>query len=404
MRLLMLTSILPYPPQSGGALRAYGILHSLYHAGHRVTLLSFDDGNVDLASTPLPELCEAIITLPPPTPRTKRTRVRQLLTSDQPDIVGRMASVEMSEKLVALCSQPFAVIQFEGIEMATYLAQAAATGTRAALIYDAFNAEYALQRQIADIEKAAQGRLHAAVYSELQARRIYKLEQMLCQRASAVIAVSHEDADLLRPLRGSRPLHIVPSGIFTTDYVSGVQIDLGNQALVFTGKMDYRPNIDAALWFAENILPQVRAATPDACFIIVGQQPAAALDVLSAQPDIVLTGRVPQVQPYLHSAAVYVAPLRMGSGTRLKLLEAMASGCAIVATSVAAAGLDDETRSSMIIADEPKPFADAILALLNDPAQRQRLGAQAQQVVRSRYDWAALAPRLVRVYEELGIG
>ncbi|MDX2136732.1 MAG: glycosyltransferase [Chloroflexota bacterium] len=404
MRLLLLTSSLPYPPQSGGALRAFGILRSLFDAGHHVTLLSFDDSSGDLASTPLADLCEMIITVPPPAHRSKLARIRQLLTSDQPDIVGRMANAAMQAKLSELCCQQFDAIQFEGIEMATYLAHAASTGTRAALIYDAFNAEYALQRQIADIEKAAPGRLYAAVYSELQARRIYKLEQQLCQRASAVIAVSQEDADLLRPLRGSRPLHIVPSGIFTADYVAADQMDLGNQALIFTGKMDYRPNMDAALWFADAILPQIRAAAPAARFVIVGQQPGAALDTLTTQPDIVLTGRVPQVQPYLHSAAVYVAPLRMGSGTRLKLLEAMASGCAIVATSVAAAGLDEATQNSMFIADEPSAFAEAILSLLGDPDRRQHMGAQAQQVVRSRYDWAALAPRLLRVYEELGIG
>jgi glycosyltransferase involved in cell wall biosynthesis len=404
MRLLLLTSSLPYPPQSGGALRAFGILRSLHDAGQRVTLLCFDDGGVDPAATSLPDLCEAVITVPPPSPRGKLTRIRQLLTSNQPDIVGRMATAAMQAKLSELCRQPFDAIQFEGIEMATYLPHAASTGTPAALIYDAFNAEYALQRQITDIEKAAPGRMYATIYSELQARRIYKLEQQLCQRAGAVIAVSQEDANLLHPLRGSRPLYVVPSGIFTADYASAYSIDLGEQALVFTGKMDYRPNIDAALWFAEHILPQVRAAAPDARFIIVGQQPGAALDALATQPDIVLTGRVPQVQPYLHGAAVYVAPLRMGSGTRLKLLEAMASGCAIVATSVAAAGLDEVTRSSMIIADEPTAFAAAILSLLGDPARQQVIGAQAQQVVRSRYDWVVLAPRLLRVYEELGIG
>src|SRR5690606_23656791 len=115
--------------------------------------------------------------------------------------------------------------------------------------------------------------------------------------------------------------------------------DLGPCALIFTGKMDYRPNVDAMLWFASDILPQVRSIMPDVRLYVVGQKPHPRLEVLRDHDHIVLTGWVPEVTPYLHAAAVYIAPLRMGSGTRLKILEAMAAGCAIVATTLAAAGL-----------------------------------------------------------------
>ena len=112
---------------------------------------------------------------------------------------------------------------------------------------------------------------------------------------------------------------------------------------------------------------------------------------------------MPEVQPYLHAAAVYVAPLRMGSGTRLKILEAMASGCAIVATTLAASGLSDDTKGAMRLADDERAFADATLDLLRDPATRAAMGATAQRVVHQHYDWSALIPCLLRAYREMGL-
>ncbi|MCA9907532.1 MAG: glycosyltransferase, partial [Anaerolineae bacterium] len=123
-----------------------------------------------------------------------------------------------------------------------------------------------------------------------------------------------------------------------------------------------------------------------------------------ALPEVTITGAVDDVQPYLHSAAVYVAPLRMGSGTRLKLLEAMASGCAIVATSLAASGLSDDVRRALHIADDADAFADAIIRLLNQPEQRAALGAQASNIVRRDYDWAAITPRLLQALKDFGLG
>jgi glycosyltransferase involved in cell wall biosynthesis len=149
------------------------------------------------------------------------------------------------------------------------------------------------------------------------------------------------------------------------------------------------------LWFTEAILPRL----PDAHLTIVGQKPHARLAHLRELPNVTITGWVDSVLPYLQAADVYVAPLRMGSGTRLKLLEAMAAGCAIVATSTASAGLTAEARAAMRIAEGAGAFAAAIRTLLNNPAEREQLRADAQQQVRATYDWSALIPRLLAAYE-----
>jgi glycosyltransferase involved in cell wall biosynthesis len=403
MRILMLTPAPPYPAQSGGALRALGILHCLRSAGHTITLLTFARKDTDFTDTPLAQLCERIITAPPPQ-RSSIQRLRHLLFSGEADIIQRMYSPEFSALLSRLCGEGFDVIQFEGLEMATYLPHARQTGTRARLVYDSFNAEFALQQSIAAVDAGSLARLPAALYSRIQAQRLRALESWLGTHADGFIVVSEEDATLLRPLRGDRPLPIVPSGIFVDDYQREDAQPLGDAALVFTGKMDYRPNVDGAVWFADEILPVIRANVPATTLYIVGQQPSSTVIALAEQSGIIVTGQVPGVHPYLNGATVYVAPLRMGSGTRLKLLEAMACGCAIVATTTAAAGLDDSARSAMRIADDPQDFAAHVVTLMTRAALRDELGKLARDAVRLHYDWSVIAPRLNHVYAQMGLG
>lgn len=383
-------------------MRAYGILRSLHAAGHSMSLLCFAELPHTIEETPLPNLCKTITTVTPPT-RTTLSRLRHLLTSSEPDLVHRMYSRQFAEELTRLCALDFDVIQFEGLEMATYMPIASNTGTKAKLVYDSFNAEYALQENIVQVERGDLKRLPAALYSAVQARRIYALEKWLGEHADGFIAVSPEDAVLLAPLRGGRPLPIVPSGIFVDDYEDEKAEVIAPEALVFTGKMDYRPNVDGMLWFVEHVLPLIRAKHPDIHLYIVGQQPNQAITSLGEQAFVTVTGQVPKVTPYLYGAAVYIAPLRMGSGTRLKLLEAMACGCAIVATNIAAAGLDEATRATICIADTPEDFAAYVSHLLNNPRSRRDLGQRARVAVRTSYDWSAIAPRLTQVYRSLGL-
>ena len=388
----------PYPPASGGAIRTYGILKGLHAAGHRITLLTFGDGS--LQDTTIADFCDQVMILPKPERRTIE-RVRDLLLSNQADIARRLYNDTMRDVLQHLLDESaYDLIQFEGIEVACYLPIARATDTRAKLCFDTFNAEADLQRMIYEIDRTDIRRAPQALYSYIQSQRIKHYEGELCRMADLVIAVSREDAASLRAYRSDEQVAIVPSGIFTQTYAQPTTpAPLQQPSLIFTGKMDYRPNVDAMLWFADEILPQV----DDAHLTIVGQHPHARIQHLPQRANITLTGWVDAIPPYLHAADVYVAPLRMGSGTRLKILEAMASGCAIVATSTAAAGLDDPTEA-MLIANSAADFAGCINALLSDPTRRAELGARAQAYVKAHYDWSVLIPRLLTAYQEVGLG
>jgi polysaccharide biosynthesis protein PslH len=406
MRFLFLTPQFPYPPQAGGPLRNYGLIDGLHAAGHRVDLLTFvEPGQPDPAATPLAGLCERIITVPAPS-RSTRQRLRDLLLSAEADIARRFYSPDFAKALSGLLAAGcYDLVQIEGLEMAPYLPLVRAGNPAAKTVYDAHNAEFNLQHLIHRVDRRNLTRLPAALYSFLQWRRLTRLERAVCQQVDHVIAVSEADAEALHELVPTLQPDVVPNGIYTAEYTClDKQLDLGPAALLFTGTMNYRPNVDAVLWFADEIMGVIREAVPEARLFIVGNKPHSRLDGVRQRDYIEVTGYVQDVTPFLHSATVYVAPLRMGSGTRLKLLQAMAAGCAIVSTSTGAEGLHVSSGREILLADTAARFARATVALLRDPAQRVQLGQAAQELVRQQYDWSVIVPRLLAVYQRMSLG
>lgn len=402
MKILLLTPDLPYPPESGVALRSFGILRGLCEAGHEVALLSFASAEPSPHSNPLHELCETVLVVPLPT-HSRRKRLLKMLSSRQADMQHRLASATFEQSLQALLhAENFDLIQFFGIEFGRYLPLIQAHGKGAKLVYDAQNAEADLQRAIALIDRMQPRRWLAALYSSLQARRLLRFESEICQAVDLVVAVSAEDKQLLLRHAGAR-IHVVPNGISVDDY-RPVDSNLRQRwLLVFSGKMDYRPNVDAMEWFCAEILPRVRKSLPQTQLCIVGRNPQARILAL-ADDNTQVTGWVESVQPYLHAATLYIVPLRMGSGTRLKILQALASGCTVVSTSIGAAGLHDEALATLQLADTAEDFAESIISLLQDDAARGEIARSAQASVRKHYDWSALLPRLLDAYRSIGLG
>lgn len=402
VNILFLTPSLPYPPHQGGAMRNYGLLRAAADAGHTVTLVSFTDHEPGYLPAELERLAQQIITVRAPA-RNRIERLRDFFLSPSADLAKRLESPAMRAELnLLLRSNRYEVIQFEGLEMAAYLDQAARLQPEARLIYDAHNAEYALQAAIAETPGMELRARLASLYSRVQSRRIGVFEKHICQQAHTVIAVSREDADLLRGFRADGQVHVLPNGIDVEQYQTPFPASepLKQPALVFTGKMDYRPNVDAVGWFCREVLPLITAQVHDAHLYVVGQRPHPSLNFLHTHGQVTVTGAVPSVQPYLHQAAVYIAPLRMGSGTRLKILEALAGGCAVVATPMACSGLSEAVLSAVILADSPKPFADAVIRLLKNPALREQIRARGSEAVRAHYDWSVLAPQYVHILED----
>jgi len=401
LNLLFLTPQLPFPPRQGTAIRNWGLIKHLAQR-HALSLLSFIEPDQPPQPPELLAACRQVVSVPVPR-RSRADRVRTLLSA-QPDLARRLWSDGFSAALARLVQgQAFDLIQIEGLELAPYLAELgrllpAAGGPR--LLYDAHNAEFLIQRRAFDNDRQLPARWPAALYSRVQTPRLKQFEAETCRLAHAVTCVSAEDAEALRQLvPGLQPV-IVPNGIDFDSY-QGVPGSPELQAapyVAFTGKMDYRPNIDAALWFIEAILPRIRAVRPEVKFYVVGQKPSERLRRLHGQQGVVVTGAVEDPRPYIAAAQVYVAPLRMGGGTRFKLLEAMAQGRPIVSTTLGAEGFPVQSGRELLLADTPAEFAAAVLRLLEAPALAQTLGQAGRAFARASYDWSAIIPKLEAVY------
>jgi len=195
---------------------------------------------------------------------------------------------------------------------------------------------------------------------------------------------------------------VVPNGVdldFYQPQIVGPAPGVDANSLVFTGKMDYRPNVDAVLWFVDEVLPLITAQIPNVCFFAVGQSPHERLARLADPPRVTITGRVPDTRPYIAGAGIYVVPLRIGGGTRLKVLEAMAMGQAIVSTQLGCDGFAFEDGQEVRFADEPAAFAETAVELLRDRDQAAALGRRARAYVETNFGWDTIVPRFEELYK-----
>ena len=223
---------------------------------------------------------------------------------------------------------------------------------------------------------------------------------MLSPKFDAVTCTSDIDAAVFQRHCAEDTIEIIPNGVDVAHY----QPDFSAEApahLIYIGSMDWYPNEDAVSFFADEVLPQIHAEVPDVKFSIVGGNPSARVQKLAEKDGIVVTGRVPEIKPYFAEATVFVVPLRIGSGTRLKILEALAMGKAIVSTSVGAEGLDLKDGAEIFIADEPTVFAEAVTRLLKDPSLRRRIGESGRARVEQDYDWRSISEKLHQLYTKI---
>jgi sugar transferase (PEP-CTERM/EpsH1 system associated) len=224
--------------------------------------------------------------------------------------------------------------------------------------------------------------------------RMLRFERAALQRFDLVLCVSDADRHTfgtLYPDALKAPAHVVKTGV-DTDYFAPMPQRASHPAhLVFTGSMDWLPNEDGMQYFVRDILPRIRQVEPHTTLSIIGRSPTPAVKRLAEIPGIEVTGRVDDVRPHVAAGSVYIVPLRIGGGTRLKIFEAMSMGKAVVSTTVGAEGLPVTHAHDIVIADEPARFAQAVVHLIRDGELRRRIESQARRLVVDRYDWSAVA-------------
>ena len=397
MRILWVKAGKLLPVDTGGKIRSYNILRHLAR-DHDVTLLSYYGGQRDVAyeSEIQRELPGAHTIYTAALDGTALAQsldyVRRVFRSapfavskfTHPE-VQRVVATWLREKKfdVAVCDFLSASLNFPSV-----------LGTPTVLFQH--NAESALWRRMAATESSAARRL---AY-QIEATKMARYERRTLPKFHHVIAVSEHDRQQMLAMYPECAISVVPTGVDTQQYAVAPPATADPPRIIFTGSMDWEPNIDAIVYFCQEVFPRVRAEFPSALFQIVGRNPHTRVKQLTCD-SIKVTGTVPSVAEYLRDATLVVVPLRIGGGTRLKIFEAMAMGKAVISTSIGAEGLDVQSGRDLILADDTTAFAEAIVLLLRDAAMRRQY-EQAATKLAAQYDWSNIVQRFAEVLQQTG--
>lgn len=399
MRILWLKADLLLPLDKGGKLRTWHLMREL-SMHHAVTFLSFADPDQPRADIDgMQEVASEVITVPRRDP-AKGTLAFYLdaarhLMSPRPYAVAKYESAAYKAAVAdALARTSYDLIVCDFLPPAVNLPDVLPCPA----VLFTHNVEAEIWRRHADTATSLPKRL----LLQAQFRRMLRFEADTLRRFEVVLAVSDADRETfgrLYPGAASRPIHVVPTGVDTRFFApSGPDPDAaspaGGRSLIFTGSMDWLPNEDAMRFFCRDILPLIRAEEPDVTLQIVGRAPTPEVRRLASDAAIHVTGRVDDVRPFMRDAAVYVVPLRIGGGTRLKIFEAMAMAKAVVSTTVGAEGLPVTAGEHLMLADEPRGFARAVVRLLRDLDRRRGIEQAARRLVVEQYDWSVAAANL----------
>lgn len=430
MKLLFITPQLPYPPLQGTTLRNYNLIRNLAEH-HTVDLLSFlTDQDLMGSSNPLERLCRRICVVPQPK-RGYLSRIADSFLSPLPDMGIRLESAAMHAQIDSWLAEPLLcdwdIVQFEGIEVAQYARKIAAGCIKSRsdaslpatkLLFDDHNCEYLLQKRNAINDLAVPRRLPASIYSLLQWQKLRRYERQICQWADHVLAVSDADRDALLRLAPEATITVVRNGYDPAPQplskdaarcLSPAQSACDSPLILFVGKMDYRPNVDAMLWFGSSIFPLIQRQFPHVRLQIVGMNPHPRLDRLRRNSGIEIVGKVLDLEPLLAQAAVYIIPLRVGGGTRFKALEAMAHELPVVTTSLGIEGIPAKDGRELLIRDTARDFSQAVVDLLRDRQLNEgktgkQLGKHARRLVVEQFGWQSIVQQLECVYLQLRPG
>ncbi|HYF63412.1 MAG TPA: glycosyltransferase [Herpetosiphonaceae bacterium] len=396
MRILFLTPYPAYPPHGGGVQRMFQLIKQLSQR-HELWCLSLSpSAAASAAAQPLARWCH--LTLVPAPRRTLAGRAAATLLSPWPDMALRTPSAAYRAALLSLLrSVSFDVVQAESIEMAGYAIMAQAEGAWATL--DQWNAEYVLQQRAAQTDLRQARRWHAGAYSSIQWRKLARFERRVCNQLDQVYVVSAEDADALAAIGIARPPVILPNGVDTRFFSPPERRQPDPDLLLFTGTLDFRPNIDALRWFVSEVLPLVRERRPTARLRVVGRAPGPAVRGLAAAGAVEIVGPVDDVRPHFAAAAAYVLPMRIGGGVRLKLLEALATATPLISTTMGADGVEGlRAGQHCLLADSAGDFADRVVEALADQGRAGRMAESGRRFAVDQYDWNAIVPRLEQAW------
>ncbi|UCC80220.1 MAG: glycosyltransferase [Candidatus Zixiibacteriota bacterium] len=395
MKVLVLRGRLPYPLDYGASIRTYNLLKALADK-HEITFLTYSDTPADEENSKyLREFCKEVILIPRGLKKNKPNILLRLcrnIFEKYPYSVAISHSAAMTGAVKnILARESFDLVHADTLHVSSNL-MGLKTPPR---ILNQHNVENVILRRIYEIQSNPVAR----AFWRSQWRRLYAFESLACRRFNRLIAVSDEDMDKLAKIAPGVPIDVVPNGV-DIEYFTPNNVNVDKEGLVFTGALDWHANEDALIYFLNDIYPLILSRKPNLKLTIVGKNPSAKLKTLCGKfASVVLTGRVPDVRPYIFNSEVYIVPLRVGGGTRLKILEAMAAEIPLVSTEIGCEGIKVSHQKNILIADSPSDFSEQVLKILDDEKLGRALTAEAKKTVLEEYDWRIIAERLNLAWE-----
>jgi glycosyltransferase involved in cell wall biosynthesis len=402
MKILFVTPFLPSPPRFGGQRRLDGLMRSLAK-NHDVSLISFtaSDEFKAMSIEATEAYCNDVTIFPDMELVARRDKrllqARSLLSLHSYEHLLVARRREFLARLQQLIdSGGFDIVQVEFVQMAA-LKFRLPSGRRFRTVLDEHNIEFDIVKRTANASVSPGRRLYSAV----DWRKLKREEVSAWQRFDGVTVTSQRDAAILSALEPKTNVVVVPNGV-DIELFQPNSTPPEPASLLFFGAMNYYPNQDGLSYFLERIFPLILAKRPNTKLRVVGPAPESVKRLQNA--NIEVTGFVDAVEPYIDAATAVIVPLRLGGGTRLKIVEAMAKAKPIISTRVGAEGIDVVNGESALLADEPQEFARHVESVLSDEGLAHRLGAAARKLAEDRYSWPALVAGLERFYAQLLTG
>lgn len=394
-KILFITTRLPYPANEGHQIRTYNLLKRICPT-HEVHYLSLQRSDDDISAVRhLETMCRSVSVFNIPNEHSKVRFIKDLASGflgKTPFVVHKYYSRELQQAIInKVSSEEFDLVHFDMLPLAQYAADIGDIP----YVLNNHNVESVLLKRRAEnahsiIEK---------VFFTNQSKKLHHFEIDACEQSKETFVCSEIDANTLQTLSPSSNISVIENGV-DTHFFSATATEKTANSLVFVGGMGWFPNKDAMLFFMQDVMPIVLAKFPDTKLTLVGKSAGLAIPE-PLQENITFTGFVDDFRPIVAQASIYILPIRVGSGTRLKLLEAMAMGKAIVSTTIGAEGVELNNDQDIIYADSAKDFASAIINLFKDQDKNTAIGQSARRIAENKYDWDIIADKLLVSYQEL---
>jgi sugar transferase (PEP-CTERM/EpsH1 system associated) len=380
MNILFVCHRLPFPPNRGGKIRPF---HMIEHLGrsHSVSVASLAHTEEELAQgQPLKDYCHDVIAEVLPN-RTRWTRAVSSLVTPTPSSVAYFYSGKLAKRIREAWHRG----RFDAVIVHCAFAAQYVSGLQCGLrILDFGDVDSVKWRDYSEHRP-----FPLSIGYRIEAHKLRRFERSMASQFDLCTATTQGELDEVRRFSPERAAAVIPNGVDLSYFAPRLKNPHDSSVIVFLGRMDYYPNIDAVLSFARDVFPLVRAAVPQAQFRIIGSDPSRSVIDLAKIPGISVTGHVPDVRPHLMDAALAVAPLRIARGTQNKILQFLAMGIPVVSSTAAAKGVAVEAGTHLLVADEPARFAAEVVRLIKDPDLRERLSREGRLPLASTHSWPA---------------